>query len=260
MPHDRPFTLFTGQEPHSPYLSYSPFTQLLFTVHDIRTCTFLKLVVYFHKPTGRSIFLKGTMTLQSRAVDTHKTILSTALALFSQNGYDATSVSEICQKAKVSKGAFYHHFSSKQALFLALMASWLEEVDGMIQSASESAVDASQSLQMMAEISGLFFDALEGGFPILLEFWTQASRHPAVWKQAVAPYQRYLDFFAQLFKRGIEQDVFDQNLDTDMTARIIMAMAMGLLLQAAFDPDYKGWQSVTSSGINIILNGLRRKT
>jgi AcrR family transcriptional regulator len=200
------------------------------------------------------------MTLQSRALDTRNSILSTAQELFSKNGYDATSVAEICQKAKVSKGAFYHHFPSKQDLFLALMTSWLDEVDGLIQSASASAVDVSQSLQMMAEISGHFFDALEGGFPILLEFWTQASRHPAVWKQAVAPYQRYLDFFAKLITEGIEQDVFDQDLDADTTARIIMAMAMGLLLQAAFDPDYKGWQSITSSGINIILNGLRRTT
>ena len=200
------------------------------------------------------------MTIQSRALETHITILNTALALFSQNGYDATSVAKICQKANVSKGAFYHHFPSKQALFLALMTSWLDDVDGMFQFASQSATDVSQSLQMMAEVSGYFFDALEGGFPILLEFWTQASRHPAVWKRAVAPYQRYLEFFGNLIKTGIEQDVFDHDIDTDTTARIIMAMAMGLLLQAAFDPDYKGWQSVTSSGIDIILNGLRRTT
>ena len=200
------------------------------------------------------------MTLQSRGLETRNSILSTAMASFSQNGYDATSVAEICQKADVSKGAFYHHFPSKQALFLALLTSWLDEVDGMFQLASQSATDVSQSLQMMAEVSGHFFDALEGGFPILLEFWTQASRHPAVWKRAVAPYQRYLEFFSNLIKTGIEQDVFDHDIDTDTTARIIMAMAMGLLLQAAFDPDYKGWQSVTSSGIDIILNGLRRTT
>ncbi|MFN2305110.1 MAG: TetR/AcrR family transcriptional regulator [Anaerolineales bacterium] len=198
------------------------------------------------------------MTLQSRAVDTRNTILNSALTLFSQNGYDATSVAEICHKANVSKGAFYHHFPSKQALFLALLTSWLDEVDGLFQLTSQSAVDVSQSLQLMAAMSGQFFDALEGGFPILLEFWTQASRHPTVWKQAVAPYHHYLDFFETLIATGIEQGVFDQDLNTDTAARIIIGMAMGLLLQAAFDPDYKDWQSVTSMGIKIILNGLRR--
>jgi hypothetical protein len=37
-----------------------------------------------------------------------------------------------------------------------------------------------------------------------------------------------------------------------------MAVAMGLLLQASFDPDGADWQEVTRSGIKMILSGLRR--
>jgi len=198
------------------------------------------------------------MSLYPRGEETRNTILSTALDLFSKNGYDATGVAEICAKAKVSKGAFYHHFPSKQDLFLSLMAIWLDGVDGMLQAAGETALDIPEALEEMAGISGAFFDELEGGFPILLEFWTQASRQPAIWDQAVAPYRRYLDFFVGVVQRGIDEGTFDESLDPEPAARILMAVAMGLLLQASFDPDGADWQEVTRSGIKMILSGLRR--
>lgn len=193
-----------------------------------------------------------------RGNDTRMSILRHSLALFSENGYDATSVAEICQQAQVSKGAFYHHFPSKQDLFLALMTTWLEGVDGLFQAAGESAVSVPEALENMAVISGGIFDDLQGGFPILLEFWRQASRKPAIWKRAVAPYRRYLDFFAGIIESGIDEGAFDESLDSEQTARILMAVAMGLLLQASFDPDGADWQAVTRSGIGMILNGMRR--
>jgi AcrR family transcriptional regulator len=200
------------------------------------------------------------MSLYSRGEETRSIILNTALDLFSTNGYDATSVAEICSKAKISKGAFYHHFPSKQGLFLSLMETWLESVDGMFQEAGKSAMDIPEALESMAGISGGLFNELEGGFPILLEFWTQASRQPAIWSQAVAPYRRYLEYFVGVVQRGIDEGAFDKSLDPEPAARILMAVAMGLLLQASFDPDGADWQEVTRSGIKMILSGLRRLT
>jgi len=201
------------------------------------------------------------MTLSSsRGNDTRTAILSHSLELFSENGYDATSVAEICHGAQISKGAFYYHFPSKQDLFLALMTSWLDGVDGLFQAAGESALNVPEALENMAVISGGIFEDLQGGFPILLEFWRQASRKPAIWERAVAPYRRYLDFFAGIIQSGIEEGAFDQGLDSEQAARILMAVAMGLLLQASFDPDGADWQAVTRSGIGMILTGMRRIT
>lgn len=198
------------------------------------------------------------MSHYSRGLDTYHHILEISLDLFSQHGYDATSVAQICKKAQISKGAFYHHFPSKQDLFLALMTTWLDQVDGLYQSAASSAEDVPAALKEMATLSGSIFDQLEGGFPILLEFWQQAIRQPAIWKQAVAPYQRYLDFFSAILQNGIAKGTFDENLDPQMAARLLLSIAMGLLLQASFDPDVENWQDIIYSGINIFLDGIRR--
>lgn len=193
----------------------------------------------------------------TRGVETRQLILDSSLDLFNQNGYDATSVAEICDKARVSKGAFYYHFPSKQALFLELMTSWLEGVDGLFRYTGNAAQSVPQAFEKMAGFTGRLFDALEGGFPILLEFWRQASRQPEIWEQAVAPYHQYLEFFEGLIGRGVNEGDFATDLDIQCSARILMAVAMGLLLQASFDPDGADWENVTRSGIQLILDGLR---
>ena len=52
-----------------------------------------------------------------RSAATTKAILDAARALFASHGYAEVSVDQIAERAGYAKGAFYHHFSSKQDLF-----------------------------------------------------------------------------------------------------------------------------------------------
>ena len=55
---------------------------------------------------------------QVQAAETKNKILTTALRLIAINGYDNTSIQEICTSAEVSTGAFYHHFKSKEHIII----------------------------------------------------------------------------------------------------------------------------------------------
>jgi AcrR family transcriptional regulator len=61
--------------------------------------------------------------MRSRRVDytesTRQALVDSALELFTKRGYAATSLDTIVKRARVTKGALYHHFSGKQALFEA---------------------------------------------------------------------------------------------------------------------------------------------
>ena len=59
--------------------------------------------------------------MQNRSQQTRLRILNAALVIFARDGYDASSVNEICVEAGVSKGAFFHHFPSKEAIFDVLI-------------------------------------------------------------------------------------------------------------------------------------------
>ena len=48
-------------------------------------------------------------------------ILDTASALFFQKGYDKTTLQDIIDATKLSKGAIYHHFASKEAIIIAVV-------------------------------------------------------------------------------------------------------------------------------------------
>jgi len=58
-------------------------------------------------------------------------ILEGARRLFATNGFDATSIDDIAEAAGVAKGAVYHHFASKEAVFLRV----LEDVQAAIAAA-----------------------------------------------------------------------------------------------------------------------------
>lgn len=53
---------------------------------------------------------------------TRQALVDSAVDLFTKRGYAGTSLDEVVKRARVTKGALYHHFSGKQALFEAAFA------------------------------------------------------------------------------------------------------------------------------------------
>jgi len=56
-------------------------------------------------------------------LETRRALLTAALALFREKGYDATTVEEITGRADVAKGTFFNYFPSKEAL-LGELTTW----------------------------------------------------------------------------------------------------------------------------------------
>ena len=62
-------------------------------------------------------------------------ILEAALRLFRQKGFAATSVDDLCAAAGVTKGAFFHHFRSKDDLGTAAVRHWSDTTAAMFAAA-----------------------------------------------------------------------------------------------------------------------------
>ena len=54
-------------------------------------------------------------------MDNRENILTCALELFYQRGYDAVGIQEICQAAGITKPTLYHYFGSKYGLLEVLL-------------------------------------------------------------------------------------------------------------------------------------------
>ena len=71
----------------------------------------------------------------SRTSTARTALLDAALKLLRQKGYDATAVDDLCREAGVTKGAFFHHFKSKEALAVAATEYWTEVTSQIFASA-----------------------------------------------------------------------------------------------------------------------------
>ena len=63
---------------------------------------------------------------RSRSGPARGKLLAAAVEIIRQKGYAATSVDELCARAGVTKGAFFHHFPSKDSLAVAATNHWSE--------------------------------------------------------------------------------------------------------------------------------------
>ena len=194
--------------------------------------------------------------MQQRSEETRSKIIETAIKLFSTRGFNAASVDDICKDAGISKGAFYHHFKSKQELFLALLDGWLQTIDNAIEASKDLTVPET-FMQMTAAFPYIFETAGEG-LPMFLEFWLQASRDKKIWEASIAPYRRYHKYFTTLIKKGVDEGSFVK-VNPDLAARMIISTAMGLLLQSLLDPKGAKWEKVARESTNMLVNSLLKK-
>lgn len=62
-------------------------------------------------------------------------LLAAALSLIRQKGYASTSLDDLCAEAGVTKGAFFHHFKSKDALGVAAANHWTAVTGALFEAA-----------------------------------------------------------------------------------------------------------------------------
>jgi len=195
--------------------------------------------------------------MQERSEATRGKLLKAAIRRFSRYGYDATGVAEICEAAGVSKGAFYHHFPHKQAIFLELLEHWLADLDRQLEVIWQEAPGVPAALEHMAHTAPAIFRTARGQLPLFLEFWAQASRDPVVKKATIAPYRRYCKFFAALIRAGQAEGSL-RPVDADLAGQTLVSLAVGLLLQGLLDPRGTDWEQAAQGQVSIVLQALRQ--
>jgi AcrR family transcriptional regulator len=196
------------------------------------------------------------MSPRKTGPETQARILDAAAECFAQKGYDGTGVADLCRAAGVSKGAFYHHFPTKQSVFLALLNRWLGILDEQLLAVTQQAPSALEALKQVAGMSRLVFESASGQLPIFLEFWSQSAHDPAVWSATVAPYKRYREYFGLLLDTGAAEGSI-RPMDSETAGPALMALVIGVLLQGLMDPTGADWPSVMEQGVAALVQGMQ---
>ncbi len=155
-------------------------------------------------------------------------ILKAAIRCFSRRGFHGTSMKDVCHQAKLSPGAVYLYFRSKESIIQALAeigrgqtAEWLGQC-----------TDLSQVVDLM--LQQLNPPEAQQIFQLDVQLWAEAIHTPklaALFQQSEAV---LLDGLAQIAKRASPKRT-DQQAQT--IARLLIAVMTGLELQKAMKPN-----------------------
>jgi AcrR family transcriptional regulator len=178
-------------------------------------------------------------------------VLAAARSSFGRKGYAQTSIDEIAAAAGVTKGAVYHHFAGKEALFRAVHA----EVEAQAQARAAGAGDPEGSPidQIVAGVNGYLDAALDEEIRriTLIDGPALLGLEPDNPAEQQAGHVGLRSFIATAIARGQIVD-----LDPDLLAHLIGGLALqgGLLIARAGDPDMT--RAALGRALDAMLRGL----
>jgi AcrR family transcriptional regulator len=94
---------------------------------------------------------------RERTDATRTALLDAARTLFVEKGYAETATPDIVAAAEVTRGALYHHFADKKALFWAVIEREAKDVAADIDARS---ADASSAREALLQGASAYFDAM----------------------------------------------------------------------------------------------------
>lgn len=86
-------------------------------------------------PPGKSVRRRGE---QQRSLETRAALLRTAREQFGSVGYHATGIGDLAERTRVTRGALYHHFASKQEVFETVCRQLALDLDTDARAATQA--------------------------------------------------------------------------------------------------------------------------
>jgi AcrR family transcriptional regulator len=115
---------------------------------------------------------------ERQAAATREHLVAVARQRFTEQGYAATSIEDIVQRAGVAKGALYHHFSGKDALFRAVYEALLADVVSAVMAAASAEREPWASVRAGLSV---FLDAcLDPAFRRIVVLESVSVLHPRI--------------------------------------------------------------------------------
>ncbi len=184
-------------------------------------------------------------------------ILEAALHVFVKKGYAETRMDDIVESSGLSKGAIYHHYSSKKDLFLSLIDYWEVNSFPNFLDNDYSKLSASDKLRnVITEIVNTYKNK-KFVFLAELEFWSLANHDKDVRKKTKSLYNKLLSFFKNIVHDGIESKEF-KDINVEVAALSIMTSIQGVIWFSIFEETSVSAEEYLNDVIEFIIHGFKK--
>jgi AcrR family transcriptional regulator len=181
--------------------------------------------------------MRRAPTRTERQATTRRELLDAAERLFEEQGFAATSLGLLADRAGYTKGAVYSNFVSKEDVFFAVYERRVERfLADVAHAESESADEERMAEQVMVGI----VERREGGdgwLAVFLEFWTHVLRHPEHRRRFAAIHARATEPAVANIRRLAAAEGVELPVDAHQLATALFAMTTALGLERLTDPE-----------------------
>lgn len=169
------------------------------------------------------------MVTQSRALATRDAILRGAAEVFGARGYGLASIADIAAAARLTKGALYFHFASKDELALAVIA---DQHRRTMEASAAILAEGRPALESLVLLSGsLGRQLLED--PVVQAGIRLTTEIGAAEQPVTEPYEDWFRSIEELTRRGIEEGDVSERVDPAMFAHLLSPAFTGVQLVSA---------------------------
>ncbi len=149
-------------------------------------------------------------------------ILDAAQALIYSKGYERMSIQDILDSLKISKGAFYHYFDSKQALLDGLVDRMLDQAELVTRPiVDDPNLSAIEKIQRYLDTGGRWKLARKAFMLDLLRVWRTDSNALVRQKQEAAAIKRIAPMLTKIIRQGMDEGVFTTTYPDQFGAMIV---------------------------------------
>lgn len=179
-------------------------------------------------------------------------VLSAALRIFSDKGFQNTSVKDITTAAGISTGTFYIHYRDKQELFEDVLERMYAEFQDTVRSAEEKESDSIKKMMIRANH---FFEFIERFGPFLEQVrMARAGKEHFRTKEIRAIYEQLLLPIADGIARDSSTGII-RKVDPELTAYAVLGIMMSLAIRRSFDRKYFA-QDILTYLADLFLHGI----
>jgi TetR/AcrR family transcriptional regulator, transcriptional repressor for nem operon len=167
--------------------------------------------------------------------ETREKLLSATVQLMLKQGFAATSVDQICAAAKLTKGSFFHHFASKEAIGKAAVEWWGNFGTALYAEAWKDAkADPLTQLHRMFDIMHGFTLRVDQVCTCMVGMMSQelAQTHPAMRVECAHQLDVWAGHVARLLRAAKKTHRPRQPFDPDRVAWFLQSIWQGSMLMA----------------------------
>jgi AcrR family transcriptional regulator len=189
------------------------------------------------------------MATQLRSIQTVQRIIDAATNLFVQNSYADVSINQIAEAADLTKGAIYHHFSSKEDIYLEMLMSDMKSKNELFTNAAAAEGDANKRLRLLTTA---YFDLPEQKRQLItlvrrdLHLFSGEKR-----EKLVKAYQQALP---EIVEHILSDCIATRNnLDTDALDARLLSWDFVALVEVSLSPHAGRIFPATAARVNHVL-------